>query len=74
MFAVPKNEKCAIKAYKVYAEKSPVEMKTKDVPFYLAVTIVKSGFGKPWFKKAPVGLNKLNTLMKIMAKKAGLEL
>jgi len=35
-----------------------------------AVNNVKSG--KPWFRKAPVGVNKLNTLMKTMAQKAGL--
>ena len=47
-------------------------MKTDDVSFYLAVNNVKSGSGKPWFKKAPVGVNKLNTLMKTMAQKDGL--
>ena len=34
MFAVPNNEKCPVKAYKVYAEKRPAEMKTDDAPFY----------------------------------------
>ena len=58
------NEKCPVKAHKVYAEKRSAEMKTDDAPFYLAVKNVKSGFGKPWFKKAPVGVNKHNTLMK----------
>ena len=72
MFAVSNNEKCPVKAYKVYAEKRPAEMKTDDAPFYLAVNKVKYGSGKPWFKKAPVGVNKLNTLMKTMAQKAGL--
>ena len=48
------------------------ERKTDDAPFYLAVNNVKSGSGKPWFKKAPVGVKKLNTLMKTMAQKAGL--
>ena len=38
----------------------------------VAVKNVKSGFGKPWFKKAPVGVNKHNTLMKTMAQKAEL--
>ena len=62
MFAVPNNEKCPVKAYKVYAEKRPAEMKTDDAPFYLAVNNVKSGSCKPsWFKKGPVGVNKLNT-------------
>ena len=55
MFAVPNNEKCSVKAYKVYAEKRPAEMKTDDAAFYLAVNNVKSGSGKPWFKKSPVG-------------------
>ena len=32
----------------------------------------KSGSGKPWFKKVLVGVNKLNSLMKTMAQKAGL--
>ena len=72
MFAVPNNEKCPVKACKVYAQKRPAEMKTDDAPFYLAVNNVKSSFGKLWFKKAPVGVNKLNTLMKTMAQKAGL--
>ena len=72
MFALPNNEKCPVKPYKVYAEKRPAEMKTDDAPFYLTVNNVKSGSGKPRFKKSPVCVNKLNTLMKTMAQKAGL--
>ena len=72
MFAVPNNEKCPVKAYKVYAEKRPAEMKIDDAPYYLAVNNVKFGSGKPWYKKLAVGVNKLNTLMKTMAQKAGL--
>ena len=72
MFAVPNNEKCPVKAIKVYAEKRLVEMKTDDAPFYLAVSNVKSGSSKPRLKKTPVGVNKLNTLMKTVAQKAGL--
>ena len=70
MFALPNNEKCPVKPYKVYAEKRPAEMKTDNAPFYLGVNNVKSDFGKPWFKKAPVGVNELYTLMKTMAQKA----
>ena len=65
------NEKCPVKTYKVYAEKRPEEMNTDDAPFYSAVNNVESGSGKPCFKKAPVGVNKLNALMKTMAQKAG---
>ena len=57
MFALPNNKKCPVKAYKVYAEKWPAGIKTDDAPFYLAVNNVKSGSVKPWFKKAPVGVN-----------------
>ena len=37
---VPNKEKCPVKAYKVYVEKRPAEMKTDDAPFYLAVNNV----------------------------------
>ena len=70
--AIQSNEKCPVKTYKFYAEKRPAEMNTDDAPFYLAVNKVKSGSGRRWFKKAPVGVNKLKTLMKTMAQKAGL--
>ena len=45
MFAVLNNQKCPVKAYKVYAEKRPAEMKTEDRMhrFTLAVNNVKSG-------------------------------
>ena len=45
MFAVPNDQKCPVKAYKVYAEKRPAEMKTEDRMhrFTLAVNNVKSG-------------------------------
>lgn len=73
MFSVPSSEKCPVLAYKLYAEKRPAEMKCEDAPFYLAVNnVVKSDSRKPWFKKSPVGVNKLNSLMKNMSEKAGL--
>ena len=59
LFAVPNNEKCPGKAYKVYAEKPSTAMKTDDAPL-------------TWFKKGPVGVNKLNTFIKTMSLKAGL--
>ena len=40
--------------------------------YLAAVNNVISGSGKPWLKKAPVGGNKLNTLMKTMVQNAGL--
>lgn len=46
-------------------------MKIDDVLFYLVVNNVKFGFGKFWFKKVLVGVNKFNILMKIMVQKVG---
>ena len=45
MFAVPNDQECPVKAYKVYAEKRPAEMKSEDRMhcFTLAVNNVKSG-------------------------------
>ena len=48
-------------------------MNSNDSPFYLAVNLNKMpNSSKPWFKPAPVAVNKLNSLMKTMALKAGL--
>ena len=59
--------------YKFYAEKRPSEMNHDNAPFYLAVhNCKKQGSSKPWFKKSAVEVNKLNSLMKAMAEKAGL--
>ena len=45
-----------------------------NAPFYLAVNTLKyHDYSKPWFKKSAVGVNKLNSLLKTMAEKAGLE-
>ena len=58
----------------LYAEKRPAQMKTDDAHFYLAVKKSKIWLPKPCFKEAPVGVYKLNTLMKTMSQKAGLGL
>ena len=48
-------------------------MNDSDAPFYLAVNnCTKQESSKPWFKKSAVGQNKLNSLMRKMAEKAGL--
>ena len=56
------------------AEKRPAEMNSDNSPFYLAVNSLKklaSLSNKAWFKKAPASVNKLNSIMKNMAEKAG---
>ena len=52
---------------KVYSEKRPSSMKDSDSPFYLGINYTKNPTEKPWFKASPMGVNKLNSLMKTMA-------
>jgi len=48
-------------------------MKSDDNPFYLAINNTRvANSSISWFKAAPIGSNKLNSLMKTMAEKAGL--
>ena len=57
--------------YKVYSEKRPSSMTDSDSPFYLSINHTKNPTEKPWFKVNAMGVNKLNSLMKTMADKAG---
>ena len=73
MFSDPGSEKDPVAAYQLYAKKRPTEMNDSDAPFYLAINnCTKQESSKPWFKKSAVGQNKLNSLMRKMAEKAGL--
>ena len=49
-------------------------MNSDDGPFYLAINYTKlAQSSKAWFKPALMGINKLNSLMKTLAEKAGLQ-
>ena len=72
-FSVQGSERDPVSVYNFYAEKRPSEMNDSNAPFYLAVnSCKKQDSSKPWFQKSTVGVNKLNSLMKKMAEKAGL--
>ena len=59
--------------YKLYASKRPISMSGEETPFYLAQNVLRnSDRDKPWHIDGPLGVNKLNSLMKTMASKAGL--
>ena len=72
MYAVPGSGRCPVSMYKLYSEKRPSQMNKSDSPFYLAINVVESGSSRPWFKNSPMGVNKLNSLMRIMALKGEL--
>ena len=73
MFSVPGSDRDPVMFYHIYASKRPTELLSDESPFYLAVNNTKHpNSTKPWFKAAPMGVNKLNTLMKTMAEQGQL--
>ena len=57
---------------KFYSEKRPSSKQTVEAPHYLGINHSKD-LSKFWFKASPMGVNKLTSLMKTMAVKAGFE-
>ena len=62
-------ERDSVQVYKAYKDKRPENMLKPDSPFYLAVNYFKTegelkAEGSKWFKSQPMGVNKLNSLMK----------
>ena len=75
-FAVPKGarDRDPVVVYKTYCEKRPAAMNTAEAPFYLGINHIKTpSSGKSWFKANLMGVNKLKSLMKDMATRAGLD-
>ena len=66
-----------VHVYKMYKEKRQPSMLEPDSSFYLPVNYCKTEThssleGKNWFKAQPMGVNKLNNIMKDMAQAAGI--
>ena len=59
--------------YKVSSEKRPSSMTDFDSPFHLGINHTKNPTEKSWFKASAMGVNKLNSLLKTMADKAGFD-
>ena len=73
MFSVPGSDRDPVQTYHMYASKRPEQMKSDDSPFYFAINYTRvANSSKTWFKAAPMGSNKLNSVRKTMAEKAGL--
>lgn len=73
MFSVSGSDRDPLPTFHLYAAKRPEQMNSGNSAFYLAVILTKMGTSsKPWFKATPIGENKLNSVMKTMAQKAGL--
>ncbi|XP_070205916.1 uncharacterized protein [Littorina saxatilis] len=74
VWATPQDTtRCPVATYRLYAEYRPKDYSEEDDPFYIATTTVPNPKpGTTWLKKQRVDVNKLATLMKDMAIKAGL--
>ena len=72
-FATPDlpRERDPVVVFKIYSEKRPESMNKPDAPFYLGVNHTTKNSDKSWFKASAMGVNKLNSLMKTMAERAG---
>ena len=70
MFAVEGNENDPVRAYDIYASKRPDDMKT--VLFAINHT-TKAVNTKSWFRSARMGVSNLNSLVKTIAEKVGLD-
>ena len=69
------NERNPISGYKLYMTKRPKETLVDGSPFYLTINNLSREklalSSAKWFKPQPMGVNKLNTLMRDCAKAAG---
>ena len=62
-----------VRVYKIYASKRPLGYSLPENPFYLASTTKNSpANSETWFKRNPVGVNKLSSMMSRMSKNAGI--
>ena len=67
------TERDPVAVYKIYSDKRPKNVMADDAAFYLGIKYTRKDSSKKiWFKAAPMGVNKLNTLMKTMALKANI--
>ena len=70
-------ERDPVQIYKAHKNKRPEKVLRPDAPFNLAVNYFKTegelkSEGSKWFKSQPLGVNKLNSLMKEMTETVGI--
>ena len=75
MWSNPENiSRCPVEVYKQYSLLRPSDFCKPEDPLYLATHTIQ-GSMKPtdqWFKRQPIGVNKISTIMKRMSINAGL--
>jgi len=69
-FAIPDQpDRDPVHLYKMYADKRPAEMHTDDSPFFLTPG---NSTHHCWFRKTPMGINKIYGIMAEMKSDAGI--
>ena len=72
MWATPdRPERCPVRIFQQYVDRRPPEMCQKDSPFYLSINH-KHKPGSYWYKKLPLGIHKVDGMMKNLAKDGSL--
>ena len=72
-YAVPEEpDRDPVALYKKFRSVRPVETLNPDSPFFLSINYSHKP-DKPWFKKTPMGINKIYSIMNDMKAGAGLE-
>ena len=71
MFAVPGDDRCPIKMYKLYKSHRPADMLVPDSRFYL--TSLDNPRSDVWYSHQAVGKKTLGKYMKLMVEKGNLE-
>ena len=63
------TERCPVSFIKLYLSKRPIELRNNG-PFYLA--IIHNTSSNIWFKRSPMGVNQINSIMENMIAKSPL--
>lgn len=74
MFTNVENpDRCPVSVYKEYASRRPVECLSPESDYYLAINYNKRPTDFVWYKRAPLGINMLKTMMVCMCKGTGIQ-
>ena len=65
--------KDTILIYKLYSQKRPAQMMNPESPFYLGVSTSHPVHNQPWYKSLPMGVNKLNDLVRMIRDITGIQ-
>ena len=71
MFAVG-GERCPVNLFKLYLSRRPVHLQNTG-PFYLSIKTNRRPNDELWFKDQPMGVNKINQMMKMIITGTSLE-